>query len=247
MATGREEAAPTFTTWKRRLSQVDISQSRKEVQQFIEVLSAVGTPMIDDLVVHFIYWSPRSNRVQLAGEFNQWGSRGSLIKLREIGRTGVYYHTLKLKSPGRLEYKFIVDGKWQTDPFCAITVDNGVGGRNSAFSAGDLEDPPELQTVPGIAHGRVEKFEFHSRRLGNSRRIYELPAAQSNDPGFGVELSRDFKPRFNARPVYSCFFTLPLLSIGSVGPASAGEAGCLEFRAETGTVLPIISAAAPPP
>ena len=77
-----------------------------------------------------------------------------------------------------MEYKFIVDGNWQTDPFCAMTVDNGVGGKNSAFIAGDLGDPPELQTVPGIAGGRVEKFEFHSRRLGNSRRIYAyLPAA----------------------------------------------------------------------
>ena len=71
MATGREEAAPTFTTWKRRLSQVDISQTRKEVQQFVEVLRAIGTPMIDDLEVHFVYCNPRSIRVQLAGEFNQ--------------------------------------------------------------------------------------------------------------------------------------------------------------------------------
>jgi enterochelin esterase-like enzyme len=178
MATGREEAAPTFSTWKRRLEQVDISHASKDVEQFLEVLRAIGTPMIDNLEVHFVYCNLRSNRVQLAGEFNQWGRRGSLIKLTEIGKTGVYYHTLKLKSPGRLEYKFIVDGKWQTDPFCAITVDNGVGGKNSAFIAGDLEDPPELQTVPGIDHGRVEKFEFHSRSLGNTRGIYAyLPAA----------------------------------------------------------------------
>jgi enterochelin esterase-like enzyme len=178
MATGREEAAPTFSTWKRRLGQVDISQTRKEVQQFVEVLRAIGTPMIDGLEVHFVYCNPRSNQVQLAGEFNQWGSRGRLIKLKELGKTGVFYHTLKLKSPGRLEYKFIVDGKWQTDPLCAMTVDNGVGDKNSAFIVGDLKDPPELQTVPGIAHGRVEKFEFYSRRLGNHRQIYAyLPAA----------------------------------------------------------------------
>ena len=184
MATGREEAAPTFSTWKRRLGQVDISQTRKEVQQFVEVLRAIGTPMVDDLEVHFVYCNPRSNQVQLAGEFNQWGSRGRLIKLAEIGETGVYYHTLKLKSPGRLEYKFIVDGKWQTDPFCAMTVDNGVGDKNSAFIVGDLKDPPELQTVPGIAHGRVEKFEFHSARLCNTRRIYVyLPAAYYESTG----------------------------------------------------------------
>jgi hypothetical protein len=29
----------------------------------------------------------------------------------EIGDTSVYYHALKPEIPGRLEYKFIVDGK----------------------------------------------------------------------------------------------------------------------------------------
>src|SRR5215831_5760295 len=79
MATGREEAAPTFSTWKGRLEGVDISHRHEEVARFVEVLRAVGTPMIDDLEVNFVYCDPHANRVQLAGEFNQWGRRGGPI------------------------------------------------------------------------------------------------------------------------------------------------------------------------
>jgi len=66
-------------------------------------------------------------------------------------------------------------------------VDNGMGGQNSYFVMGDFSEPPELNWVPTLPHGRVEEFDFESRLLNNRRPIHVyLP------PGYDEERTRRF-------------------------------------------------------
>ncbi len=182
MATTREEAAPTFPTWKARLEAAGASELEEEVSRFLQILKTLGTPMIEGPQVNFIYYGPQASQVELTGEFNEWGRSGHAIPMARLGSTGFFYHTMQLSEPARLEYKLIIDGEWQLDPFCPNQVDNGVGGSNSYFIAGDFHEPPELQWRGEIAHGRVEQFEFSSRRLDNTRHLYVyLPAAYDED------------------------------------------------------------------
>jgi enterochelin esterase-like enzyme len=179
----REEAAPTFESWRHR---VEAAQDRgAEVERFLQVLRAVGSPIIDGSAVTFVYYDPQARRVSVAGEFNQW-SRGGIALMEQIDETGLFHYTLNLSEPARLEYKFIVDGEWKLDPLCPNTVDNGIGGRNSYFVVGDFREPPELEPVEGIAHGRVEEFEFASERLGNRRAVYVYlpPGYDANSTAF---------------------------------------------------------------
>jgi enterochelin esterase-like enzyme/HSP20 family molecular chaperone IbpA len=185
MESKREEAAPTFPTWKRRLEEAPESKLREEVDRFLEILKAVGTPMIDGTTVHFIYYDREAQRVVLTGEFTQWGRRG--IALTPLAKTGIFYHSMEFRGPVRVEYKFIVDGKWMLDPFCPNKVDNGIGEQNSFFVVGDFQEPPELEWVPTIPHGRVEEFDFKSKVLRNSRRAYVyLP------PDYGADSAQRF-------------------------------------------------------
>ncbi len=170
MESKREEAAPTFPTWKRRLEEAPESQVREEVDRFLDILKAVGTPMIDGTTVHFLYYGPEAQRVVLTGEFTQWGRRG--LPLTPLAKTGIFYHSMEIRGPVRVEYKFIVDGQWKLDPFCPNKVDNGIGEQNSFFVVGDLQEPAELEWIPTIPHGRVEEFDFKSKVLHNSRRVY---------------------------------------------------------------------------
>jgi enterochelin esterase-like enzyme len=102
--------------------------------------------------------------------------------MARLGTGGFFYHTLQLSEPARLEYKFIVDGEWRLDSFCPNPVDNGLGERNSYFIVGDFYEPPELQWLGDIPHGRVEQFEFGSQHLDNTRRVYVyLPAAYDSE------------------------------------------------------------------
>ena len=166
-----EEAAPSFPTWKKRLEEAEKNGQRgEEVERFLQVLKAVGSPMIDEDAVHFVYYDPDARRVALTGELTQWGQTG--MPLSPLGKTGFFYLTVDVQGPARVEYKFIVDGEWVSDPFCPNAVDNGVGEQNSYFIIGDLRDPPELEQVPDIPHGEVEEFDFQSAVMRNTRRVY---------------------------------------------------------------------------
>jgi enterochelin esterase-like enzyme len=184
MATTREEAAPSFESWKLRLERAARDHLQAEGEQFLQVLSALGTPMVDGPKVHFIYHDPDAAHVTLAGEFNEWGRRGNAIPMERLGDSGFFFHTLTVPEPARLEYKLIVDGEWKPDPLCQHNVDNGIGGHNSFFVVGEFQDPPELEWNAEAAHGRVEEFEFESERLLNKRRVYVyLPAAYDRESG----------------------------------------------------------------
>jgi enterochelin esterase-like enzyme len=182
MATTREEAAPTFETWKLRLEQAEPDRVLAEVARFIQVLSALGTPMVDGAKVHFVYRDPHATDVKLAGEFNDWSRRGNSIQMERLAETEFFWYTLTVPAPARLEYKFIVDGEWKPDPLCPHHIDNGIGEQNSFFVVGEFHEPPELEWHDDIAHGRVEEFDFESARLRNTRRVYiYLPAAYHRD------------------------------------------------------------------
>ena len=170
METKREEAAPTFPTWQKRIEDAPKGHLTEEVDRFLQVLNAVGSPMIDGSSVSFVYYDPDARRVSLSGEFNQWSPRG--VAMTPLRDTGLFYHTMQIRGPVRVEYKLIVDGEWITDPYCANTVDNGVGEQNSSFVVGDFQEPPELEWIPTIPHGRVEEFTFESAVLNNNRRVY---------------------------------------------------------------------------
>jgi enterochelin esterase family protein len=174
----REEAAPTFETWRQRIEAA--SDRAAEVERFLQVLRAVGSPMIDGPAVTFVYYDTQARSAAVAGEFNQWSRGGA--PMERIEESGLFHYTLNLTEPVRLEYKFIVDGEWKLDPLCPSSVDNGIGGRNSYFVVGDFREPPELEPVEDIPHGRVEEFEFASERLGNRRAIhvYLPPAYDAN-------------------------------------------------------------------
>jgi 1,4-alpha-glucan branching enzyme len=89
--------------------------------------------------VLFQFDAPAAQRVNLAGEFNDWG--GTLIGPFDPtidpmtkDEKGLWKIVIPLK-PGRYEYKFVLDGGvvWKHDPNNAERVDDGFGGYNSVL------------------------------------------------------------------------------------------------------------------
>ena len=177
----REEAAPSFDTWRQRLEEAYANEAavKEEIQaqaaRFTEMLKVLGTPMIDGPMVHFVYSDSAARQVAVTGEFTQWA--GAALPMAQIGDSGIFHATREFPKPTRVEYKLVVDGKWIEDPLCPNQVDNGVGGRNSYFVVGDFTEPPELEERRGVPKGRVDEFDFTSKLLNNVRRVYVyLPA-----------------------------------------------------------------------
>jgi 1,4-alpha-glucan branching enzyme len=74
----------------------------------------------------FEFSAPEAREVFIAGDFNNWGVRASPLKK---DKNGVWKITLPLM-PGRYEYRFISDGKWENDPSCLGCVPNEFGSLN---------------------------------------------------------------------------------------------------------------------
>ncbi len=76
--------------------------------------------------VPFEFLKPDAQKVSLAGDFNNWDPKMSLMKK---DKKGVWKVTVSLK-PGRYEYRFLVDGNWENDPACCDCVPNEFGSQN---------------------------------------------------------------------------------------------------------------------
>ena len=72
----------------------------------------------------FAWSAARGNSVFLAGDFSDW-------KPVPMERSGNGFSAVVELSPGEHQYKFIVDGEWQSDPNAPEAVPNGFGTVNS--------------------------------------------------------------------------------------------------------------------
>ena len=75
----------------------------------------------------FVFNAPDALAVALAGSFNSWDVRSTLLKK---DKDGVWKKEIYLK-PGRYEYKFVVDGNWTVDPGNKNRTRNKLGTENS--------------------------------------------------------------------------------------------------------------------
>ena len=74
----------------------------------------------------FKFTAPEAQSVLLAGEFNSWNPDAHPL---ERTSNGLWEVSIDL-SPGRYEYRFLVDGQWQNDPNCAAFTSNPFGSEN---------------------------------------------------------------------------------------------------------------------
>ena len=82
-----------------------------------------------DSIVRFLLRNhQKAERVYLAGSFNNWDGDAQAMKQTDSG----WIAYVKL-APGKYWYKFVVDGRWQTDPDNQLRENDGEGNINSVF------------------------------------------------------------------------------------------------------------------
>jgi 1,4-alpha-glucan branching enzyme len=80
-------------------------------------------------IVHLEFCAPGAKEVSLAGSFNAWDA--GALPMKKIG-DATWAVDLEL-TPGRHEYRLVVDGQWQEDPNANDQTDNPYGGKNSVL------------------------------------------------------------------------------------------------------------------
>ena len=94
-----------------------------------------SAPTATDDGVVFAVAARDAQRVQLAGDFNEWVANGS--EMEPVG--DVWVKVLKLP-PGRYRYRFVVDGQWQSDPLNSLAEPSPFGGNDSLLVLPDAAD-----------------------------------------------------------------------------------------------------------
>ena len=80
--------------------------------------------------VTFSLEAAEAKEVVLMGDFNNWNPKTHPMKKEKNGR---WNKTVKL-SPGKYEYKFLVDGNWVQDPQNNQTCLNSFGTQNNVYN-----------------------------------------------------------------------------------------------------------------
>ena len=89
-------------------------------------LPAAPIPTTEGVV--FTLRAPGVSRVQLAGDFNAWVPDGNDMRFLD----GVWEIVIPL-APGTYRYRYVVDGRWQTDPLNETVEMSPFGGHNSVL------------------------------------------------------------------------------------------------------------------
>jgi len=76
--------------------------------------------------VVFAIEAPHAAQVQVMGDFNDWNLEGSEMECVD----GMWRKVVTLP-PGRYRYRYIVDGRWQSDPLNVAVEPNPFGGLDS--------------------------------------------------------------------------------------------------------------------
>jgi 1,4-alpha-glucan branching enzyme len=76
----------------------------------------------------FTLEAPEASHVAVTGSFCDWNEGRPLKK----DKKGVWKTSVWLP-PGRHEYRYMVDGRWQTDPASQERVPNPYGGENDVL------------------------------------------------------------------------------------------------------------------
>lgn len=96
--------------------------------------------MSNEREVRFRCVAPEAQSVFLAGTFNNWNSTATPMQPAEAGA----WQAVIVLSPGRYEYKYIVDGIWYCEPEAADedyagedTITNAFGAKNRTIEVNE--------------------------------------------------------------------------------------------------------------
>ena len=76
--------------------------------------------------VNFEFYAPEAQKVSVVGTFNDWSERAHPLKKVKDGK----WNTVIALKPGRYEYRFLVDGIWESDQKPVESVPNAFGSWN---------------------------------------------------------------------------------------------------------------------
>jgi len=116
-----------------------------------------------------LWYHGSAQRVCVAGDFNGWNPDSSAMQ--PIAHTDFFWMSLLLDPASRVEYKFVVDGRWMLDPANPQKARGGFG-ENSELRMPGYHAPDFIRPQPGLPEGHLDTLRFRSAMLGRPVQVY---------------------------------------------------------------------------
>jgi len=139
------------------------------VREFRQMIDKTGTPITEGDKCYFIYTGQVDSSANVVGFFNAWKPEDG--QLQQLGTTGIYFKEYTFPVDARLDYKFIIDGKWMLDP---RNPDKTAGGFGFSSEMRMPKWKPSDWTIPreDVPPGIVDTLQWNSTYLPGERKIY---------------------------------------------------------------------------
>ena len=155
------------------LSRRPLSERQRRLDEAFDTwLGGQVFPLTEGWRAVFIYKGP-AREVLLVGDMTDWAPS---LALRRLAGTDLLFRELTFETDARLDYKLVVDGRWQRDPRNRRTMNSG-SGANSELRMPGYQTRPEVLPRRDIPRGRLERIEIAGQILRRPRRVtvYQPP------------------------------------------------------------------------
>ncbi|RPI06051.1 MAG: esterase family protein [Ignavibacteriae bacterium] len=185
------QAGPTdFEQFTARLKSMPAAERSKAVHQFID--GQPITPIIErDSIVGF-YWLGKASVVAINGDLQHAWSRPDTMDAIPCGDDTLFVKSTIIPPDARLDYQFIINGKYFTDPRNPRIAPSGYGPHSEILMP-KVKLSPALAPHPDVPKGTLDTLTFtstdpsiKSRKLvvykpAGYQHISELPSLYVHD------------------------------------------------------------------
>ena len=119
-----------------------------------------------------------ADRIYVSGDFNHWSETET--RMRQ-GRDSVWRAEVDLPANRQFEFRYVIDGKWQTDSHADGSRPNQYGSENSVVDTGvySMENPAQAGAHQTVVVGQIELAQgslVHEGKQGLGRATRLVPA-----------------------------------------------------------------------
>ena len=142
-----------------------MNEKDPEILQIESLATRGQSPVIQGDTAYFFYLDSATN-VSIVGDFTGWQP----IVMKKTQSSNIHYHKEIFQPKARLEYKYVVDSEWTTDPLNKDSCITDLGF-NSEIKMPGYKGPEWIYEDEATPVGRLHQFEMDSRILNNSRPV----------------------------------------------------------------------------
>jgi hypothetical protein len=103
-----------------------------------------------------------ADRIHVTGDFNEWSRTSTPMRQ---GRDGVWRATLELPPGRRYQFRYLIDGQWQTDWHADGSVTNAYGSDNSLLDTGIVAMRPLEFAPSSLLHEGQPQVTLPQRKV----------------------------------------------------------------------------------